>query len=146
LEKVRQRALALLARREHSAKELISKLRVRGYDEISVLSVVEALAKEGLQSDRRFAEAYIFSRIEKGYGPVCIRQELRERGIQDDLINLHLDLRGPEWRQRAAQVREKRFGREFPANFRDKAKQMRFLQQRGFSAEQIGKIFKTDDE
>lgn len=142
---IRQRALGLLARREHSARELIAKLMMRDYDGAAVQSVVATLAQEGLQSDGRFTEGYIHSRIEKGHGPVRIKQELRERGINDVLINLHLDMHAPEWEQRALRVREKRFGKELPQDFNDKAKQMRFLQQRGFSGEQIRKIFGTSD-
>lgn len=142
---IRQRALGLLARREHSARELITKLMLRNYDEAAVQSVVATLAQEGLQSDGRFAEGYIHGRIEKGYGPVRIKQELRERGINDDLIYLHLDMHAPEWEQRAIRAREKRFGQKFPRDFNDKAKQMRFLQQRGFSGEQIRKTFGTSD-
>ncbi len=142
---IRQRALGLLARREHSAKELITKLIMRDYDEATVQSVAATLAQEGLQSDGRFAEGYIHSRIEKGYGPVRIKLELRERGINDDLIYLHLDMHAPEWEQRVIRTREKRFGKKFPRDFKEKAKQMRFLQQRGFSGEQIRKTFGTSD-
>jgi len=145
LSEIHQRALGLLARREHSARELITKLMMRDYDEATVQSVVTALAQEGLQSDGRFTESYIHSRIEKGCGPVRIKQELRERGINDDLIKLHLDMHAPEWEQRALQAREKRFGKNISQNFKDKAKQMRFLQQRGYSGEQIRKIFGTSD-
>lgn len=137
---IRQRALGLLARREHSARELITKLIMRDYDEATVQSVVATLAKEGLQSDDRFAEGYIHGRIEKGYGPVRIKQELRGHGINDDLIYFHLDMHAPEWEMRAIRAREKRFGKKIPQDFNDKAKQMRFLQQRGFSGEQMRKF------
>ena len=145
MSEIRQRALGLLARREHSASELITKLMMRDYDKSTVQSVVATLAQEGLQSDGRFADGYIHSRIEKGCGPVRIKQELRERGINDDLINLHLDMYAPEWEQRALRACEKRFGKKILHNFNEKAKQMRFLQQRGFSGEQIRKIFSTTD-
>ena len=143
---MRKLALGLLARREHSAVELSRKLRLRGHDEQSVQSVVAELAREGLQSDGRFTESYIHNRLEKGFGPVRIVMELRERGVGDDLIDLHLEQYAPEWLQRASQVRQKRFGNKLPATFREQARQSRFLQQRGFSGEHIRQIFKTGDE
>jgi len=135
-----------LARREHSAWELARKLRMRGYDEQSVQSVVSELAREGMQSDSRFAENYVHHRLEKGFGPLRIAPELRERGIGDDLIDLHLDRTAQEWVQRASLARQKRFGAKLPATFREQARQSRFLQQRGFSGDQIRQIFKAGDE
>lgn len=135
-----------MARREHSAVELIKKLQERDYAESAVRSVVAALAAEGLQSDDRFAGEYVRNRVEKGYGPVRIKLELRKRGINDDLICLHLDMHEPAWLQRAAHAREKRFGRRLPADFREQAQQMRFLEQRGFSGEQIRKLFRAGVE
>ena len=80
--------MGLLARREHSARELSHKLKSRDYDEVSIQAVIESLIDEGLQSDDRFAEQFTRSRVEKGYGPIRIRQELRERGIADSPITL----------------------------------------------------------
>lgn len=126
--------------------ELARKLRMRGYDEPSVQSVVSNLAREGLQSDDRFAENYVHYRLGKGFGPLRIALELRERGIGDDLIDLHLDRPAQEWLQHASLARQKRFGGRLPATFRDQARQSRFLQQRGFSGDQIRQIFKAGDE
>jgi len=127
-------------------QELTHKLRLRNYDEASIQAVIESLIDEGLQSDNRFAEQYARTRIEKGYGPVRIRQELRERGISDSLISHYLEMNGPDWTARAVQAREKRFGRALPGEYSEQAKQARFLQQRGFTTEQILKIIKAGDE
>lgn len=135
--------MGLLARREHSAVELFHKLRMRGYDEASIQAVIDTLGKEGLQSDNRYTENYIHNRIEKGFGPVRIVQELREKGVDDELISLHLAELGPDWLQLAGQARIKRFGPGLPQDFREQAKQSRFLQQRGFSGEYIGRLFKA---
>ena len=119
---------------------------MRGYDEKSVQSVVSELARDGFQSDVRFTENYVHHRLEKGFGPLRIALELRERGIGDDLIELHLDRSAQEWLQRAAQARLKRFGSSLPATFSEQVKQSRFLQQRGFSGDQIRQIFRAGDE
>jgi regulatory protein len=119
---------------------------MRGYDGQSIQSVVAELAREGLQSDIRFAENYVHHRLEKGFGPLRIALELRERGIGDDLIDLHLDRSAQDWLQRAAQARQKRFGGSLPTTFSEQVKQSRFLQQRGFSSDHIRQIFKAGDE
>ena len=116
---------------------------MRGYDEASIRTVVEALGKEGLQSDNRYTESYIHNRIAKGYGPVRIVQELREKGIDGELISLQIAKQEPDWLQLAGQARVKRFGHKLPQDVREQAKQSRFLQQRGFSGEHIGRLFKA---
>ncbi|MGH8119366.1 MAG: regulatory protein RecX [Gammaproteobacteria bacterium] len=143
---MRKRALGFLAGREHSALELSRKLKLKGYEAQYVQPVVAELARAGLQSDDRFTESYVHNRLEKGFGPLRIAMELRERGVRDELIDLYLDRSAQEWLERAGKVRQKRFGRNLPATFRDQARQSRFLQQRGFSGDQIRRIFKSGDE
>ncbi len=106
---------------------------------------MDKLSSEGLQDDKRFAEIYVHSRIEKGYGPVRIIQELRERCINDDLIKQIININETEWGQRACRVREKRFGQELPTDFKGKAKQSRFLQYRGFTNEQLRCAFNKSE-
>ena len=103
--------------------------------------IIEELSTQGLQSDDRFTEVFVHNRIEKGCGPVRIIQELRKRSISDDLINQYINSHEAEWGQRACQVREKRFGQKLPSGFKDKAKQSRFLQYRGFTNEQLRYAF-----
>lgn len=135
-EAVYARALKLLARREHSVLELRRKLEQRGCEEAPLEAVLERLGAERLLSDRRFAESYVRGRAERGYGPLRIRAELRERGIDAALADGPLGETG-DWTERARAARRKRFGSAVPADYREKARQMRFLQQRGFDGEQI---------
>ena len=109
-------------------------------------TVLDDLKVQGLQSDDRFTEAYIHSRIQRGYGPVRIRQELRERGVSGELIDQYVDVSEFDWKQHASQVREKKFGHNLPSNYKDKAKQSRFLQYRGFTGDQIKYTFNKGDE
>jgi regulatory protein len=90
-ENIRQRALSLLTRREHSRWELEQKLHQRGFTSQNILSVLQQLIEEGWQSDHRFAECYIRSRINAGFGPLRIRAELKHRRIQDFLIDKYLN-------------------------------------------------------
>ncbi len=140
----RQSALAALARREHSAHELRRKLLDKGHAPDEVAQVLNDLIRAKLLSDERFTQAYINSRVLKGYGPRYIAAALRERGVSGELIQQFVDGNDPVWRQRAAAARRKRFG-ALPEEYREKACQMRFLETRGFSAEQIRAALKQDE-
>ena len=133
-----------LARREHSKQELTRKLTGRGFDEQLVEAAVAELVADGLLSDARFAEAFVYSRLQRGSGPQKIRMELRERGVDAELAGLSIEAFDDQWRQRAREVREKKFGAARPADFRERSRQMRFLQQRGFTAGQISSAFKEE--
>ena len=98
---------------------------------------VQKLVDEGLQSDRRFVESFVQSRIRQGKGPVRIRADLGQRGIPAGLVDETLEQAGEDWYALAREVRAKKFGRSPPAEFRDKARQMRFLQYRGFEPDQV---------
>jgi len=141
---LRKIAMDCLARREHGEQELARKLGSRGFDADMVAIAVADLKADGLLSDTRFAEAFVNSRFQRGSGPQKIVAELRERGIDADLISLCVEAYGDQWRQRVREVRKKKFGADLPANFRERSRQMRFLQQRGFTAEQISGVFKDE--
>ncbi|MCL4316198.1 MAG: recombination regulator RecX [Gammaproteobacteria bacterium] len=140
----KQTALASLARREHSAFELRRKLLDKGHDPAEIDQVLAGLIRDKLLSDERYTEAYINSRVLKGYGPRYITAALRERGVSNELIQQSVDGNNPVWQQRAAEARRKRFG-VLPGDYREKARQMRFLEARGFSAEQIRAVLKQDE-
>jgi regulatory protein len=139
----RATAMNLLARREHSSKELRQKLISRHYDVPVVDQALASLIQERLLSDERFAESYVQYRSNNGFGPVRLRQELRERGIEDELIGHNLE--GLEWQQLAAATRQKKFGAVMPEDYQARAKQMRFLQYRGFTTDQIHRVLKSID-
>jgi regulatory protein len=136
--------MTLLARREHSRREMQRKLSSRGFDESVIQQVLEALVRERALSDDRFTEIYVHSRREKGYGPLRISQELRERGVDDGLIGDYVDERDPDWLELLRRVQLKKFGAGPPSSLQDKAKQIRFLQYRGFTHAQISRLFKDD--
>lgn len=140
---VRRKAMDLLARREHSVAELRRKLLAKGYAPLTVDEQLQNLEQENLLSDRRFTESYVNFRSKKGFGPLRIEQELKEKGISSELQQEYLDNKD-YWRNIAKEVREKRFGSTVPKDYKDKAKQLRFLQYRGFGHEQLRDLF--DDE
>ncbi|MBE0509919.1 MAG: recombination regulator RecX [Gammaproteobacteria bacterium] len=140
---IRHAAIALLSRREHGCQELYHKLCLKGHAPALCDAVLRELQAEGLLSDQRYAEAYVRMRANRGYGPERIRMELKEKGISSTLIQAELQQAESDWFALAREVRIKRFGELLPKDFRERAKQMRFLQYRGFSNDQIG--FATDD-
>jgi regulatory protein len=135
--KARKKAMDLLARREHTRTELERKLAAAGFDTYILADVLQQLADEGLQSDRRFVEAFVQSRINQGKGPLRIHADLGQRGVAAGLIDEALEEAGADWYALARHARVKKFGRPRPGEFRDKARQMRFLQYRGFEPDQI---------
>ena len=139
---VRRAAMDLLARREHARGELASKLtRKFGGHEDLVSEEIDKLTQEGLQSDDRLAESFIRSRAGRGQGPVKIRAELRGRGVADDAINLAMETADIDWFDVAATAGRKKFGDSPAQDIKEKAKRSRFLQQRGFTYDQISSIF-----
>jgi len=137
---IRIAAMNLLARREHSLRELRGKLKRRFADESMIDEQLLRLVTQRLQSDVRFAESYLRQRIDRGYGPVRLREELRERGVSDADIETAFAELDVDWGSHAAAVMEKKFGASLPRDFKEKARRARFLQYRGFSAEQYQKL------
>jgi len=138
-------AVELLARREHSRRELERKLATRGFPEAVIAPALDALEHSGMLAATRFTESFIRSRVAKGQGPVRIRAELAERGVAEQAAEL---LRGSDidWLATARAVRRKRFGAEPPRDYRERAKQARFLQYRGFTADQVRAALELDTD
>jgi regulatory protein len=127
----------LLARREHARAELAFKLEAKGVPEALAREVVEDLAARGLVDDRRYGEALVESRAERGYGPLYVLRELRMRGVDHDLSRELVDARRAEWAERAAYARCRHFGDALPEGAEARARQIRFLERKGFSRDHI---------
>ena len=142
---LRKKAMDLLARREHAAAELRRKLEAyvhkqskkMDFDSGDVAKVVEELESEGLVSDERFAETFVRYRKNNGVGPMRIQTELRERGVSEKIQATWLDFADPLWHEQVTEVRHKRFGTALPGDYKERARQARFLQYRGFTTDQI---------
>jgi regulatory protein len=134
---IRLAAMEALARREHSLEDLRRKLIDKGFEAESVGTVLEALAAKGLVSNARFTSSFVSYHAGRGQGPARIRAELRMKGISDAEIAAALASADADWTALACAVRRKRFGPQAPHAPRERAKQARFLQYRGFSADQV---------
>ena len=139
-------AVRLLARREHSVEELRRKLFARGYSEPSVETVLAKLEAKRLVSDDRFVASFIHHHAQRGQGPVRIRAELRQQGIEALAIDVALDAADVDWVAQARQVHRRKFGASALRSAPERAKQARFLQYRGFSSDQIRAVLKSDTD
>lgn len=137
----RTQALKLLARREHSARELKRKLTARGITDDEAATAVEHAIAENWQSDARYAGMLVRTRVSAGYGPVRIEAELEVAGVPGDEIRAAMAAAEVDWRALAVEVHAKKFGRA-PKSSAERARQYRYLQGRGFDSSQISAALK----
>ena len=138
----KQVAVRLLARREHSAEELRQKLTKREFEADEIATALLELRQGDWQSDERYAEAYIRVRRLKGFGPIRVASELRERGVDELVVDRYLLAEDDIWWQTLVHEYQKKYhGSQFE-DYQEKAKRMRFLQYRGFSLDQIHEVVK----
>ena len=134
---VRRVAMGLLARREHSTLELHRKLALRKFPEALINEALAGLADENLLCDERFTEEYVRSYARRGQGPLKIRNSLKLKGIDAQRADRFLFDGSLDWQALAEAARSRRFGDTIPVEFPERARQARFLQQRGFDHEQV---------
>ena len=133
-EAARAQAVRLLARREHSQVELARKLEAKGHDGAVARQVVGELACQGLQSDHRFVDAFVRSRIGRGQGERKIRADLHARGIDDATADPFMA--DVPWVEIAIKALRKRFA-ERPEDRSEWTRRARFLTGRGFPSDVV---------
>ncbi len=139
---IRNTAMNLLARREHSARELLQKLNKRDFEHDDIQMAIKELQADNLQCDSRFTESFVNQRVNAGYGPIKIRHELGQKGVAEELVDVCLAEFDGEWQDRMLQQKTRKFGTEIPADYAETMKQARFLQNRGFSPESVMRLFR----
>ncbi len=127
----------LLARREHSKSEIMTKLLSKGYDAELVKQQLALFVEKNIQSDERFVEVYIRSKMQKGHGKKRIKMSLSQHDIDENLIESGFAATDDSFFDTVIVVYQKKYGDKPIADWKDKQKRMRFLQYRGFTAEQI---------
>ena len=137
------KAMDLLARREHSRLELRQKLIQRGYPPAQIDPVLDRLAEERLLDEGRYAELYASTRADKGYGPLRIARELRERGVPDEQVTASLAALETFWLPKLRELHRKRFKSRIPADAAERMRQIRVLRQHGFTLDQIKCLFEA---
>lgn len=143
--RLRSYAFAVLARKEYSKADLIEKLATWAQDRDEVLTLVEELSANHYQSDQRVAEMTVRSHVRKGKGPNRIKLVLRAKHLDKELVKE--DIAEIDWYEQAYQLKVKKYGTDVSKDPKIKAKQIRFLQYRGFEMDAIMKaISKKTDE
>jgi len=113
------------------------KLKARGLDEACAREVIAELQAAGWQDERRFVESFIRSHCQRGQGPVKIRFELRQKGIDDSLIEDVLSDLDIDWAEQARKLYSRKYGDQPIPDRNEYGRRYRFLAQRGFGTEQI---------
>ena len=140
-QQIKDICLRLLARREHSEKELLDKLALRGFGRYDSERIVHELAERGWQSDSRFVESYVRQRIQKGYGPLRISYELQRHGIEfSNQKELVAEL-SESWSEMLEKVYISKYGESKHLEAKEWQKRSRFLIQRGFTNEMVRQLF-----
>ena len=132
----------LLSRREHSYKELFDKLKLRDFDTNDISHALDKLKSENLLNDERFTGSYVHYRVQKGFGPLRIKNELSDKGVDSELIQNQMAEYEAVWFEMMVKQRNKKFGEKIPSDYKEKMKQARFLQNRGFAAESVMRLFR----
>lgn len=133
-------ALQLLSRREYSRAEIAQRLKKKAFESADIEACLDTLEEQGLQSDVRFAESFIRSRIIRGQGVIRIKGELRQRGVDQEISSNALacveENEGVDWFELASDTLARRFSSPGDSP-KERAKRERFLASRGFDFEQI---------
>ena len=144
--KLRERALGLLARREHSRAELTRKLEQAGFFAADIDPLLDGFEAKKWLSDQRFAESYVADHRARA-GSIKLAYDLRQRGVSDTIIDAVLSENRDSELDRAREVWQKKFGSP-PADAAEQARHIRFMQSRGFTSEIIRRAISsssTDD-
>jgi len=127
--------MGYLARREHSRFELTRKLEKAGFESGAIEPALDEFEEKDWLSDRRFAESWVADHRTR-HGRIRLAYDLRQRGVSETLIEATLAANHDGELERARRVWEKKFGTP-PRDPAEKARQIRFLQGRGFAPETI---------
>ncbi|PIE02326.1 MAG: RecX family transcriptional regulator [Thiothrix nivea] len=137
-----QQAIRLLAQREYSRQELGTRIsRKHALNDSELNDLLDELEQSGYLDDQRYAEMFVRSSVLRGQGPLKIAYALRDKGVAEALARAALDDAGTDWLEQARYQRKKKFGEAIPANFKERARQSRFLAGRGFSIDIINAVF-----
>ncbi|HVS27672.1 MAG TPA: recombination regulator RecX [Burkholderiales bacterium] len=141
---LRERALRMLARREHSRLELQRKLAPHVAESDDIQGLLDDLETRGWLSEKRVVEQTVHTRRGR-YGVVRIIRELREKGVSEEAISAAKSQVRESELEAARAVWRKKFGK-LPKSASERGKQIRFMQGRGFDLDVILKLLRGAGE
>jgi len=139
---MRRATLDWLARRDYSRVEITRKLRRKFGKEVGdkvdadITEVLSWLEEHRFLDESRYIGVLIRSALERGHGLLRLRQDMKQRGLASPLVDQALAELEVDWFEQARSLRERRFGLKPVVDQKEKARQLRYLQYRGFTAEQ----------
>lgn len=140
---MRERALAMLARREHTRVEMARKLSRHSESPEQVEQLLDALVARGWLSEARFAESRA-NALSRKFGSRKIEYDLRSRGVSDEIVERSLEQARVRELESCRAAWQKKFGAS-PRDAAERGRQMRFLAGRGFCAETVRLVLKAGD-
>jgi regulatory protein len=130
-------AIHLLSRRDHGQFELWQKLLTKGYGKEEIQTTLIFCLESNYLDDLRYAKSQIRQHVYKGHGERRIRQELQLKRVAETIVDQAMEEEPQDWFELARLAAEKKY-KGVKANDRNEyAKQVRFLQYRGYTFEQI---------
>lgn len=142
----RQAAIQLLSRRDHGVNELYKKLAIKGYRQAEIEAAIDFCLQHHYLDDLRYAKSQVRQHVFKGNGERRIRQELAQKAIESPVIETALIEESQDWFELAKRAAQKKFKGYKANNSKEYAKQVRFLQYRGYSFDQIEYALNINDE
>ena len=140
----RDRALGLVSRREHSARELKRKLQQKGVTAEEAVDVVDEMGERNYQSDARFAESLVRRRALDGYGPVRIRAELASHGVVREAATSAIAAADVDWMQIAKRVFSAKYRDTEAADHKERHKRAAWLAARGFDGATVRAVTRAE--
>ncbi len=140
------KALGLLARREHSRRELKTILAQDGYAGDEADAAIARLGEQHYQDDERFAEVLLRSRIARGYGPLRLRMELKSHGLSDARVREMVDAVDVDWATSAKDQLRRHYGSGVGADRAERMRRAQFLLRRGFAASTVHRVTQAETD
>ncbi|CAE6917147.1 recombination regulator RecX [Vibrio sp. B1FLJ16] len=141
----KEAAIHLLSRRDHGQYELYQKLALKGYEEADIEAAINFCLDHNYLDDLRYAKSQIRQHVYKGHGERRIRQELNQKRVAESVIDEAIAEEPQDWFELARMAAEKKFKGMKAKDQKEYAKQVRFMQYRGYSFDQISYALNFDE-
>ncbi len=141
----KEAAIQLLSRRDHGQYELYQKLALKGYEEADIEAAINFCLDHNYLDDLRYAKSQIRQHVYKGHGERRIRQELNQKRVAESVIDEAMAEEPQDWFEWARMAAEKKFKGVKAKDQKEYAKQVRFMQYRGYSFDQISYALNDDE-
>jgi len=142
----KEAAIQLLSRRDHGEYEMYQKLSLKGYEDNVIQEAINFCLDNNYLDDLRYAKSQVRQHVYKGHGERRIRQELNQKRVSESVIEKAMEEEPQDWFELAKSAAEKKFKGIKAKDQKEYAKQVRFLQYRGYSFEQISYALSSESE